>query len=71
MATVQDEKDRCPIPGEGLTYPVENWTEIIVEQKSKKIKLASYLYPAEGKRRAVFLIFHGLNSHIGKSALIA
>ena len=71
MNSVQEEKYRGPVPGYGMTYPEENWVEMIVVQKSKNIKLNTYRYPAEGKRKAVFILFHGLNSHVNRSAHIA
>ncbi|KAL4487383.1 hypothetical protein ABPG73_005893 [Tetrahymena malaccensis] len=72
MKQEQSEKYRGPVPGEGVTYPVDNWFDFqVLDSNKKPLKLHTYKYPAEGKRVAVFVIFHGLNSHVGRSAHIA
>ena len=42
-----------------------------MDEEGNTLKLATYRYPSKGNPKAIVLIFHGLNAHIGHSAHIA
>ena len=73
QATPRDEKYRQPVPCTGFSYPQQGLYDFQVVQESKSIKLHTYCYPAANGQppKAVCIIFHGLSSHVGKSAHIA
>ncbi|EGR33123.1 hypothetical protein IMG5_061220 [Ichthyophthirius multifiliis] len=71
MDLKQLESDRSPVPGQDSKYEIENWIDFNVIQENKVIKLATYKQRAQNEIKAVLIIFHGLNSHIGQSSHIA
>ena len=53
-------------------FPIKNFVQFYVaDEEGRPMKLANFRYPARDKARAVVLMFHGLNSHIGHGAHIA
>jgi len=70
---VQSEENRKPIPLGNCTFPEENFIDFVVLDGKKIIKLNTYRYlpPSTLKPIAVFVVFHGLNSHIGNNAHVA
>lgn len=43
----------------------------VIDEEEKPIQLMTYRYPAVGKPKAVVIMFHGLNAHIGNGAHLA
>jgi hypothetical protein len=67
----QDTQDG-PIPLGDHCFPDINFVDLEVsDEQGNAIKLATYRYPAEQTAKAVVIVFHGLNSHVGNSAHIA
>jgi hypothetical protein len=68
------EQDSHPSPnpqGEHV-FPLVNFIEFkVLDQHQQLIQLTTYKYPAKEKPKALVIMFHGLNSHIGHGAHIA
>ncbi|EAS06200.2 alpha/beta hydrolase family protein (macronuclear) [Tetrahymena thermophila SB210] len=69
----QDAKWDFPNPREGTAFPEMNFMDFKVIQDKKEIKLATFRYkPTNGQEpKALFLLFHGMNSSVTHGSHIA
>ena len=65
-------ESHLPNPIGDHAFPDLNFIDFhVYNEKGKRINLATYRYPTQGKAKAVVIMFHGLNHHIGYAAHIA
>ncbi len=67
----QDKYSR-PNPQGNHVFPFKNFVEFdVLDEDGLIVRLATFRYPAKSQPKAVVIMFHGLNSHIGHGAHIA
>jgi len=68
----EQDKHHSPNPQGEHTFPDKNFVEFYVaDEDGKPLRLTTFRYPSREKPRALVLMFHGLNSHIGHGSHIA
>lgn len=72
VSSAKQNKKPTPNPQGEHVFPKINFVNFhVLDEDGLVVKLTTYRYPAKGKPKAVILMFHGLNSHIGHGAHLA
>ncbi len=73
MASETEEKFRGPVPLGENKFPEENFFDFTVIEGKQQYKLNTYRYnpPEKVEPKCIFVVFHGMNSHINNFAHVA